>query len=104
MAVMQILFSLLLRLGLLAAGLVFAAALFAGICCIAALWGMRYAWAKVTGRPIIPLAVRIDPLGGFGRVYRSGQGGTPSRQAQALRPARRDIGEVTDVIPKEPRA
>lgn len=106
MAVMQSLLGLLLRLVLLAAGLVFAAALLVGICFIAALWGLRYAWAKLTGRPVNPFVVRIDPLGGFGRVYRSGQGGMPSQRADeaAVRPERREIGDVTDVVPKEPRA
>ena len=97
MAVMQVLFSLVLRLVLLAAGLVFAAALLVGICFIAALWGLRYAWARLTGRPVLPFVMRIDPLGGFGRVYRSGQG-------EPARAERRDLGDVTDVVPKEPRA
>ena len=103
MALMRSLFGLLLRLVLLAAGLVFAAALLVAVCGLLALWGVRYAWAKLTGRPVMPFVVRIDPLTGFGRVYRRGQGGMPP-QAEPARPERRDLGDVTDVVPKEPRS
>ena len=50
--------------------------------------------------------VRIDPLTGFGRVYRRGQGAAAPgwQQDEDRLPERREIGDVTDVQVKEPRA
>lgn len=100
---MQTLFTLLVRLVLLAAGLVVAASLLVVMALVAAAWGLRYAWARLTGRPVMPFVVRVDPFAGFGRVYRGqGQGGARA-QPKPVHPGERVIGDVTDVEPKGPR-
>ena len=92
----------LLRLVLLAAGLLFAASLLVAVAFLLVLWGLRAVWATLTGRPVSPLTIRIDPRGGFGRVYRRGP--RPARPPSgAPPPEQRDSGDVTDVEPKEPR-
>ena len=93
---MQILLNLLLRLVLLAAGLVFAACLLMAVSVLLAWWGLRYGWARLTGRTVTPFVFRMDPRAGFGRVWQAGQGAT-------ARPAAREIADVTDVVPREPR-
>ena len=91
--------SLLLRLALLAAGLVFAASLAVAVVFVLFIWSVRALWARLTGRPVTPLVFRIDPREGFGRVYRSRwrrsqfDHGSPA-------PGRADPGDVTDVQPK----
>lgn len=100
---MQTLFAFFARLVLLAAGLVFAAGLMAVLAFVVALWGLRYAWARVTGRPISAFVIRIDPRAGFGRIYRGQGRGGVTAQAEPVRPKERVIGDVTDVQPKPPR-
>jgi hypothetical protein len=100
---MQILVTVLIRLVLLAAGLVFAVSLAAVATLAIALWGLRYAWARLTGRPVVPFVVRIDPRAGFGRVYRRPEQGAAPRPAEPMRHQRPEIGDVTDVEPKPPR-
>jgi hypothetical protein len=98
---MQTILNFLLRLVLLAAGLVFAASLAVVFVFLLLLAGLRVGWARLTGRPTAPFVFRVDPRAGFGRVYRAGRG-TASPQHEPVRPARRDIGDVTDVQPKPP--
>jgi hypothetical protein len=91
--------SLLLRIFLVAAGLLFAGSLAVAFTLMVALWGVRAAWAKLTGRPVVPFMVRIDPRAGFGRMYRRTQQGSHTPRADAVR-AGRNIGDVTDVEPR----
>ena len=92
----------LLRLVLLAAGLVFAASLLVLVAGLLVLWILRSAWARLTGQPVSPFVIRIDPRSGFSRVYRARQGGvTP--QPQPVRPGRQAIADVVDVEAKPPR-
>lgn len=102
---MQTLFTLLIRLVLLAAGLVVAASLAVVVALALAAWGLRYAWARLTGRLVTPFVVRVDPLAGFGRIYRGeGQGGARAQpEPKPVHSGERVIGEVTDVEPKRPR-
>jgi len=94
---MQTLLNLLLRLVLLAAGLVFAASLLVAVLGLLAVWALRYGWARLTGRPAAPFVFRgVDPRAGFGRVWQAGQGRSPARSP-------RGIADVTDVVAKEPR-
>lgn len=95
---MQTVLSFLVRLVLLAAGLVFAASLLVALAFFAVFWALRYGWARLTGRPVAPFVMHINPRAGFGRVYRPG----PSQAADE--PARRDLADVTDVEIKEPRS
>ena len=89
-----------LRLVLLAAGLVFAAALLVALMLLVAFWMLRAAWAKLTGRPVMPFVMRMNPRSGFEHVFRAGQG---MQRQPPQPPGRREIADVTDVEPKEPR-
>lgn len=91
----------LLRLFLIAAGLVFAASLAAAAIVMLAVWGARAAWARVTGRPVTPFIMRIDPRGGFERMYRKAGQGSRTPRADSIRPGRK-IPDVTDVEPRAP--
>lgn len=100
---MQTLFTFLIRLVLLAAGLVFAASLLVVMTLVASAWGLRSAWARLTGRPVTPFVFRMDPRAGFGQVYRGRwQAGATTPAAAPLRPERRELGDVTDVEVKPP--
>jgi len=91
---MQALLNFLIRLVLLAAGLVFAASLAVAVVLGLALWTLRQGWARLTGRPVTPFVMRVDPRGGFDRM---------ARRAPAAKPHAREIGDVTDVEAKPPR-
>jgi hypothetical protein len=93
----------LFRLFLVAAGLVFAAGLAVVAASILALWGLRAAWARLTGKAAVPFTVRIDPRRSFANMYRR-RAPQPRRApgANALRPAR--TADVSDVEPRMPQA
>jgi len=76
--------SFILRLFLLAAGFLFAASLGLAAALMLAIWGVRAAWARLTGKSAVPLVIRAR--------------GTDIRRP---RPAPADI---TDVEPKLPQA
>ena len=59
---------LVVRLLLVAAGVVFFLSLLAAMLVLALVWGLRYLWARLTGRPVVPWAVRIDPRAGWNTV------------------------------------
>ncbi len=86
-----------LRLFLVTAGLVLMAGVAVVATAVLALWGLRAGWAKLTGRPVLPFAVRINPRA----VYRRYRAARPRASYQAntgraVRPM--DHGaEVTDV-------
>jgi len=89
--------NLILRLFLLVAGLLFAASLAVAALFMLAVWGVRAGWAKLTGKPVMPFIVRIDPRGGFERMYRRGQpAASRTPRADAVRRGR-PAGDVTDV-------
>lgn len=92
----------LLRIFLLAAGLLFAASLAVAAVLMLAVWGVRAGWAKLTGQPVSPFIMRIDPRGGFERMYRRSGQGSATPRADAVRPGRA-AGDVTDVEPRAPR-
>jgi hypothetical protein len=98
---MPTLLSFLIRLFLVAAGLLFAASLAAAFVLMLGLWGVRAAWGKLTGRPVTPFVIRIDPRGGFHHVYRRAEQASPTPRADSVQP-RREIGDVTDVEPRLP--
>ena len=101
---MPTLLSFLLRLFLVAAGLLLAASLAVAFVLLLGLWGIRAAWAKLTGRPVAPFIIRIDPRAGFERMYRrAAQPGSPTPRADAIQPGRRRLGDVTDVEPRPPK-
>ena len=94
---MPILFTFLLRIVLVTAGLAFAASLAVALATMLAVWGLRTGWARLTGRPVTPFIVRIDPRSGFERMYRPGCRRGPAR-AHSVRP--RSELDVTDVQAK----
>jgi hypothetical protein len=90
-----------LRLFLLAAGVIFAASLAVAFVLMVGVWSLRAVWAKLTGRPVTPFIIRVDPRGGFERMYRGAGEGSRTPRADALQPAR-GITDVTDVEAKAP--
>jgi hypothetical protein len=101
---MQMIFSVLLRLVLLAAGLVFAASLLFVAVLLLALWGLRAVWARLTGQPVVPFVMRVDPRTGFGQVFR-GQARVPPVAAGDPGPSGRveRLPDIEDVEIKPPR-
>lgn len=100
---MPTLLSFLIRLILVAAGLLFAASLAFAFMLMLSVWGVRAAWAKLTGRPVMPFIVRIDPRAGFDRMYR----GTGQRRAAPRSSAvrtRQHAADISDVEPRMPEA
>lgn len=95
----------LLRLALLAAGLVFAASLAIVFVFLLAAWGLRSAWARLTGRPVTPFIMRMGPGRAFEEMMRRARPAEPSRtpRADAAGGPRRSIGDVTDVQARPPR-
>ncbi|WP_235510229.1 hypothetical protein [Variovorax sp. Root473] len=66
-----------LRVILLLLGLVFAASLAVAALLLAAVWGVRYAWGRVTGKPVTPwtasMGGRFNPRSGFDRFRHAAQ-------------------------------
>jgi hypothetical protein len=91
----------LLRLFLIAAGLLFAASMAVAAVLMLALWGVRAAWAKVTGRPVTPFIMGINPRSGFERMYRNAGQGSRTPRADAVRSAK-NVSDVTDVEARPP--
>lgn len=91
-----------LKLILLVAGLVLAASLLVAVLVLLAFWLLRAGWARLTGRPVSPFVMRFDPRGGFDRMYRHA-GPSAGRSAPQRPGPAREIADVTDVEPKEPR-
>jgi len=78
-------FKLLLRAVLLLMGLVFLASLAVAAVLVGALWLVRALWARLTGRPVQPLAFTLIRRAQWARFYRPGSA------------ARADDAEVIDV-------
>jgi hypothetical protein len=96
---MHTVFNFLIRLVLVAAGLVFAASLALIAIVLMLLWGVRAVWCKITGQPINPFVVRMSPRTGFGNVFRS----RPGQQVQddPAKSKRMSTDDVTDVEVKD---
>ena len=96
-----------LRLLLLAMGVVFFVSLLAAALVLALLWGLRALWARVTGRSVTPWAMPIDPRTGWTTVVRrsehwkgSGRSAAPGTDTPAhLRPLP-GAEDITDVQPR----
>jgi hypothetical protein len=102
---MSTVFRLVFRAAALALGLVLAVGFSVLFAALLAGWGLRLGWARLTGKPVAPFAMRFRrPAGfaGFGR--RSGEEPAdaavrPFRPQDAV-PLRARGGEVTDVAVK----
>ncbi len=99
---MPFLFNLLLRLVLLAAGIVFAFLLAGFVVVVMALWLLAAGWALLTGRRVAPFVVRMGPRRGFEEMMRRARPQPASRtpRSDAVPGVRPSIADVTDVEPK----
>lgn len=99
------------RVILLLLGLVFAASLAVAVMLLAAVWGVRYAWGRLTGKPVTPWVMRFNPRSGFDKFRNAAQPAEPSaadvanaraRGESVERPVRirGSASDVTDVSPK----
>jgi flagellar biosynthesis protein FlhB len=95
---MPALLRFIVRLALVAAGLLFAASVAVAVTLMLVGWTLRAGWAKLTGRPVSPFVVRIDPRRGFERMY-SRAADTRTPRADSVQP-HRAVADVTDVEPK----
>ena len=101
----------LIRAVVVVAGLVIFLSLLAAVLVLALVWGLRALWARLTGRPVMPWTLRVDPRTGWSTVYRSTERWSAARPAPApaaAAPSRRagvlpGADEVVDVEPREPR-
>ena len=111
----------LLRVLLVAMGLLVFFSLVAAVVVLALVWAARAGWARVTGRPVTPWVMRMDPRSGFQAAYRSSErwsarsgtpGGVPAGTQAAAQAAAADTRrggvlpgarEVTDVQAREVR-
>ncbi|RZA14228.1 MAG: hypothetical protein EOP93_18965 [Lysobacteraceae bacterium] len=97
-------FRFVLRLAFFAAGLVFAGAVLAAVMVVAALWGARAVWARITGKPVTPWVMRMDPRAGFRRFNEAARAPEPEptgaeRAAERARSIVQD--DVEDVKPRD---
>lgn len=86
------------RLVVFAMGLVLFVSLLTAAVLLAALWLARALWARVTGRPVTPWVMRMDPRSGWSTVRRSTARWTAPRPAAG---AARSGADVTDVVARE---
>jgi hypothetical protein len=91
---MAMVMRIVLRLLLLAVGVVFVAGLVTLMLVFTAIWALRALWARLTGQAVTPWAMRVDPRAGWSRFN------APSaRSDSAPRAARqRVVAEVADVV------
>lgn len=75
--------SLLLRLVVIAMGLVLFASLLVAAMLLALVWVLRAGWARLTGRPVTPWVMRMDPRTGFSAVFRSTKRWSAGRRGAA---------------------
>lgn len=106
-----------LRAVVLVAGLVVFLSLIAAVLVLAGLWGLRALWARITGRPIAPWVMGVDPRSAWRAAAsrtawrRPGEpqsGAEPPKppQAGAAGPLMRPLPgteDITDVQPHAPR-
>lgn len=100
-----------IRVILLLLGLVFAASLAVAVMLLAAVWGVRYAWGRLTGKPVTPWVMRFNPRSGFDKFRNAAKPAEPTaadvanaraRGESVERPVRirGSASDVTDVSPK----
>jgi hypothetical protein len=99
---MRFLLNLLLRVVLLAAGLVFAASLAVTFAILMTLWLLRAAWARLTGRPAAPFVMRMYPGDAFASMARRPAQASRGPRDHGVRPGR-EQPDVTDVEVRELR-
>lgn len=101
---MPFLLSFLLRLLLIAAGLVMAAGLAVVFVLLLTFWLLRATWAQLTGRTASPFVMGFGPRAAFAEMMRRAQaqqaGSRTPRADASMRPGRGRLADVTDVEPK----
>ena len=60
---------------------------------LAVVWGLRALWARLTGRPVAPWVMPLDPRAGWRTVYQRGQ----TRRTPASAATGADVTDVTEV-------
>ncbi|QIL78762.1 hypothetical protein G7047_01585 [Diaphorobacter sp. HDW4A] len=99
-----------LRLIVIAGAVVVFFGVLAAAMLLALMWGARALWAKLTGQPMVPWAMRMDPRSGWSTVYNSTARWSAPRDAShddaGSRSSLRGTGlrsspDVTDVQPRE---
>lgn len=108
--------SLLVRVIVIAMGLVLFASLLVAAMLLALVWVLRAGWARLTGRPVTPWVMGVDPRTGFSTVFRSterwsaGRRGSraPEGTGEDVEASRRGgilpgAAQVTDVEAREVR-
>jgi hypothetical protein len=103
----------LIRLIFFMFGLVVAASFTVAVLLLALIWGLRYLWARLTGRPVQAWVMRFDPREGFDRFRAAGRSGPTAADVVSARaqgeavdsPVRLGDGSggVTDVSVKPDR-
>ncbi|CAM3875279.1 hypothetical protein [Paracidovorax anthurii] len=99
------------RLAVVAVGAVFFLCLLVAVALLALAWGVRMLWARITGQPVTPWVMRMDPREGWSTVYRSTarwsaagrRGQPPEGEPGPLRSAELPGArtEVADVQPRD---
>ena len=107
-----------LRAMVLVAGLIVFLSLLTAALLLACLWGLRMLWARITGRPVTPWVMGVDPRAAWrATASRSGWGRRAAEQqteheaptppqAGAAGPLMRPLPgteDVTDVQPRPPK-
>lgn len=100
---------LVLRVVVVAMGVVLFLSLVAAVMVLALVWALRAGWARLTGKPVTPWVMRMDPRSGWSAVYRHGQarwggsGAVPGRAdaaaAEGAAPGARTSSVRTHVLP-----
>ena len=67
-----------LRVILFFMGLLLAASLAVAVLVLAAVWGLRYGWARLTGKPVTPWVMRFNPGAGFDRFRQASRPAEPT--------------------------
>nr|WP_027995300.1 hypothetical protein [Simplicispira psychrophila] len=101
----------LVRAVLFTAGVVLFLSLLAAALLLGLVWALRALWARLSGRPNVPWAMRFDPRDSWSAVYRTQarkKAGHASTADDDSKPARRmhvlpGAGEIVDVQPHAPR-
>jgi hypothetical protein len=94
-------FRVMLRIVLLALGLVFVASLVLAAAFVFLLWSLRSFWARLRGQPVAPWAFQFSPRAQWGRFYAGAAKGTADNAASGQRGALGAIPDITDVVAKE---
>lgn len=94
---------LMVRLGLLLAGLMFFASLLAAALLVLLVWLLRALWANVTGQPVSRWRFQLNRQAMWQRFYtgpRQRYGGTDTTTDNVVDVQTTDVSTVTDVQPK----